>query len=504
MTGKSFYLCLLLLCALTLQAGRINLKDLGAKGDGVTDDTAAFWTAMQLVDQQGERIASGHFPIGIHDRSAIIGVGERDSVPEIFIPAGTYKVSKTIVLPATGIIRGEEGTVIEMTDPEQDVFYVHWAFRLRVSDITIRGGNRQLLICTCNNESARMIIDGCRFENSNGTALDCRSYANPDGTDYMTIPRPAYNLEFDGIEPKLTPNSWEGYNAFNNSTLFVCRNSEFINCKMAVDVGADGASFNDCTFVSETFPALRIGFPYGGHSYINRCRAIAETTGSEAWIRSYTINLAVRDCSFEGAPRAVIEHNHDGQIKVPTSILITNTAVSCAGTEDDAVIRIPDGFVLPSCTELFRVTETSGNVARAIVWETDPTWESLMASRFINQIELDVYRATQVEWPFAVSMGENINIDESLPDALQESFSVSVIPDAAYVPALEFSFPEPALRLKAADFGVDADPATDDTAAMQKALAAAAEAEGMVELEMPDSLPQKRKAWWNWRCPTVL
>ena len=475
----------LMCCGGMLAAGGLNVRDFGAKGDGVTDDTNAFYEAVSKISEDSPRYAAGLCPTDIPDRPPLAGVGETAEVQELVIPAGTYKLSKTIVLPGTAVIRGEEGAVIEMSNPDADIFYSHWGFRLTFSGLTFRGGNRQILVCTCNNESARIIIRDCRFEKSGNAAVDCRSYLNPDGTDYRTLPRPAYNVEWDGFIPILTPNSWEGYPAFNNSTLFVCRNSEFDGCGMAIDVGADGASFNDLRITAEKFPAMRIGFPYNGAAYFNNIHATAETTGDEAWIENHAYNLAVRNCVFDGAPRALVDYRHPGKDNVPNSILLTDDIVTCSGTPDSAIIRIKEPGNTPCITEIFRVTEASDSLARAMVWDQDPTLDSLSARRHIDGPGLDAYKATLVEWPYFISMGQNQNIDETLPAALAGSFSETVFPDDMVLPAPEFDFPEPVRHLKAADFGVDSDRETDDTEGMKKALAAAAETDGLTVLEMP-------------------
>ncbi len=487
---KTLLTTVLLFCCAALSAARLNVKDFGAAGDGVTDDTKAIRKALRtmLKEADAQGFGSGFCPVGIHDQAAMIGVGERETVHEVFLPAGTYRISDMLIGGRETIFIGEEGTVIEMTDPEKEILYCNGAFRITVKNVTFRGGNTHILICTRNNESARVLIENCRFEYSAGAAVDCRSYRNPAGTDYRTNPLSAYDITWEGDEPVISKNDLSDKGVFNNSTLFICRNSEFNNCQQAFDVGADGASINDCRITAASFPAFRLGVPYHGHAYINNIHATAAAAGEEPWVENHTGTLAIRNSTFDGAPRALVEQLNLNKSNIPATLLISHTNVTCAGTSDDAIVRIKAPGITPCVTELFRVRELGSTPSLAIRWETTPTYESLLADRHIDQPALDAYRATLVEWPYFISFGENSNIDETLPDALASSVTNAFIPDEVEVPAPEFTFPAPVKVLKAADFGVDDDPATDDTAAMQKALAAVAEADGMTELQMPAAM----------------
>lgn len=86
----------------------INVKWFGAKGDGVTDDTAAIQAAINAAQ-------------GI-----------------VYFPPGIYVISQTIVLPQQNLIiqgAGRDTTFIKANFTSGDTFYVNWMARF--SDMTI-------------------------------------------------------------------------------------------------------------------------------------------------------------------------------------------------------------------------------------------------------------------------------------------------------------------------------------------------------------------------------
>lgn len=70
-----------------------NVKEFGAKGDGVTDDSAAIQTALNLGNAQGTR-ASGVF--GITQQPAVV-----------YFPAGTYLVNRPVQNLVDTVLMGD-------------------------------------------------------------------------------------------------------------------------------------------------------------------------------------------------------------------------------------------------------------------------------------------------------------------------------------------------------------------------------------------------------------
>lgn len=70
----------------------VSVKDFGAVGDGVADDTAAIQAAIDAVATRGSLVAN---------KSGIGGL--------VFIPAGTYKISAPLQIKTHGIVIGGEG-----------------------------------------------------------------------------------------------------------------------------------------------------------------------------------------------------------------------------------------------------------------------------------------------------------------------------------------------------------------------------------------------------------
>ena len=63
----------------------VNVKDFGARGNGQADDTEAI---RKAVEAAGERQMGTQYP----------GTSYYASIPEVFFPAGLYKLSDTIRL----------------------------------------------------------------------------------------------------------------------------------------------------------------------------------------------------------------------------------------------------------------------------------------------------------------------------------------------------------------------------------------------------------------------
>ncbi len=168
----------------------INVKDpaFGAKGDGVTDDTAAIQAAINSI-------ASGPTKGG--------GV--------VFFPPGFYLVSSFIQISAGAILLGSGaavgagtgnsgGTVIRMTNPNDDIFYVESnegvVFRDMAIDapgVTMAGGTAGIRITerTLASINRQSRVENCAIRNMfDGIVLDLAAdfvLANSKIQDYLNI-----------------------------------------------------------------------------------------------------------------------------------------------------------------------------------------------------------------------------------------------------------------------------------------------------------------------------
>ena len=150
--------CALGPCTHTTRAA-LNVKDYGAVGDGVHDDTQAIRDTIRAAQTQ--------YVLSLPN----CGSSSYPTRPEIVFPAGRYLISDSINC-AMGIIRGEGGVAILQSDPTKKIFYTDWAWRSTFSGLTFVNGTMHLDLGNPNSDSGMILIQQCRFDCASELAIN--------------------------------------------------------------------------------------------------------------------------------------------------------------------------------------------------------------------------------------------------------------------------------------------------------------------------------------------
>jgi len=172
----------------------VNVKDFGAKGDGKTDDTKAIRAALDAAAKRGR---SRQYP----------GSAYYSTSPEVFFPSGHYIITEALP-PSADTIRGEGHAVIEQKNPDKDIFYTDYAWRVAFKNLIFLGGRTHLNLGNPNIDSGFILIENCKFQMSRGPAIQVR----------------------------------EG----SNSTFTIIQNCQFIGCDQVLITYTDWTTMKDC------------------------------------------------------------------------------------------------------------------------------------------------------------------------------------------------------------------------------------------------------------------
>ena len=228
--------------------GSVNVRDYGAKGDGVTDDTQAIMQAMTAAAVSKSKAS----PI-----QTFFQVG-----PALVFPAGEYLVSDEIPIK-TLEIRGEGRAAIHQTNSDKNIFTSKTVWRLNVINITFLGGKSQLDLYNPNIDTGQIIIDGCRFYGSSGAAVR---------TDVLST-----MVKIDDCEFIKCRQSW-----YNNR----CDQAVMRDCWIMTDKAMENQATIEHRGMRMTIENL-VGVPLVGGP-------------KQRWIDNYGTNLTLNQCRFGG------------------------------------------------------------------------------------------------------------------------------------------------------------------------------------------------------------
>lgn len=454
----------------------INVKDHGAKGDGITDDTQAIQRAVNAAAEQAKK---WQYRIQ-HWRHLTKGAIDNPHT-EVVFPAGIYKISRPVVFGRFNSLRGIGQAVIRQTDPAQDSFYFHGVQQAFVEGLIFEGGKTQLRFWTNNIGIALLSIQNNHFINSSSYAIECRSYTQQVlGLD-NTKPWAPYEVAWNDGQPTLTPNEPVRLRPWFNSTVTVIERNKFENAMHAVDLSGDTGIIRDCEVV--TNPEMEGAvFRVEDLIHLHRIKGMARPNPNKRqyWIESaentrpatFYAGITLRDSVLDSEGATGIGIVRSDLMPYGTAIVLENSRVKTAG----ALVSIAKG-TQPNIISINNVTEISGLPVQAVAYDEVPDAVTLEAIK-----DQPKYARSPDIYKIQIN-GNSANIDAAMP-AIFKPLLLPPVPEEAlkqtHVPALSWRYDDlEAAALKsgkvifASEFGLDNDPKTDDTVAIQKAFDAA-------------------------------
>jgi len=301
------------LALIAIQAGAqsalaaVNVKDFGARGDGVTDDTAA----IQAAFDQAQKGARGEpYPGGPYHVTS----------PEVVFPSGKYLVSDTLKLAGT-VITGEGYAVIQQQKPDRDIFRSDYAWRMTIEGLTFAGGRSHISLANPNLDTGLLTIRDCRFYGSAGPAVEFRK-----GT---------------------------------NSTLAVITGCLFVCCGQALITYTDETALRDCWITSSSDMKNAAVIEHrGARLVVDHLVGVPLVNGQDQrWIDNHGANLSCLHCRFGGEGAGftpVVNHTRFTPQAHGSTVLLDDCFVAALGNNmrKCAVYceEIPNAITIRGCT----------------------------------------------------------------------------------------------------------------------------------------------------------
>ncbi|MBR6471462.1 MAG: hypothetical protein IKS83_06670 [Victivallales bacterium] len=395
----------------------LNVKDFGAVGDGVHDDTAAIQRALDLAEAEESKFLAGHSelpPWGGH--------GGHGSSGLVFVPKGTYRLSRPLVFDRHHLLlRGEEGTTLVAAEG-QDLLYLHCINRAIVEGIRFQGGRIQLNVYTDNNDMSMIRVENCAFEDAEQESI--RAF-NAKAKEWRGVP-PYLVHRAEGKPPVLEVNP--EYDAapqlYPNSTIFTVYRSEFEGSGTFLCGGSDQFVVEECVFrrVGGTRPI----FHNSGQTNMRRVHCSyrgAVAGGPTEWMTREPYDgrqenymgadvVCVEDSVFEceaGSPLSFLRTSSQPNY-CNSGIRILNSRFQQAGAP---LLKFAPG-------SLVNLLDVRGNQllddapSAVAVFERVPTREEID-----REIRFKYFDVAPMELQFKFLIDGNVGFDEALPTSLQ-------------------------------------------------------------------------------------
>ncbi len=475
---------------------RLNLvTDFGAKGDGRTDDTDALQRCITTVESTRK----------INYKAS---TGE-SSYPEVVFPAGTYLVSRPLVIAAKPenrglLLRGQGRVVVRQLDPSADIFYFHNAYRHVIENIAFEGGRCQVRFFTRNLDCAHLTVKNCRFIGSADYAID--DILRGKAGSYRKIAAPYRVSVVDGLVRGTPVDISNLPEVFYASTMMRITQCAFIRCWRVLRAAADWACMDHCRI--ETHPDMRGAAIYSrGVLKLDRVVGLAHVQPGhdQRWIDNINAGLVLENVKLEtdsdiGMCPVYNRRVYDNGGQYHNYVIVDGCEFKVGGSPEKSIVYCDE---VPNMITIRNSRETSGRPIPALGFR-EPFGE-----RYFREVDFAklVRRSPELARCFGWEL--SMNRKYRISDTKRKHNFAYVVNDnnrnitAGVLPSMR-DFVEPPLprniaalfrrcsiavdcrsmrwlvkaRINVRDFGARGDKRADDTGAIQRACDAAAEVPG--------------------------
>jgi len=482
-----------------IPSSSLNVRDFGAKGDGVTDDTEAIQKAVNQAAKQTQAYAR------------MWGA----SYPEIVFPAGNYLISKTIVL-ATGLVpnggivngrptnngfsrgmgfgyvRGEGQATIRQRNPAADIFYVGMAYKVTIEDLNFDGGRHAINMWTGNQDCAMPIIRRCRFSNTSDYAIQ---------TPYITRGEKG---EFYGYSVCMPDGTMKDVTApdakhfLYHSTYLHVSECEFNNCRKVLFTVADMALMENCRI--STDPAMQgAAIRTAGLLKLANITGLANVTpgkeqrwidvdfGCTSWVIGENLKLTTAGDQGMCVVYTLDKFRRSGAYN-PGGVVLQNSEFKVAGAPENAVIfcrEVPNMLVISNCRQTGKNPTPALGFAKVpdSVYFTGPNPNKpLIVTNGLGYMVNDRNQNIIADLPAAMVPYQR----QGMPtEAIDQIGQLRTLIDSNTTTLKDFS--GVTKTIKAADCGLVGDGVTDDGPALQKIFSAIPD-DGLTEVIFPSAV----------------
>ena len=476
--------------ALPLPRGGINVKDWGAKGDGVSDDADAIQAAIDAAAR-----LTKPFP-------RLWGAG----FPEVIFPEGTYRISKTILRGAGALgdpalnrgvlsnefvkngagftaVRGQGKVTIRQDDPKADVFYLALGYRALLENLGFEGGRHSVKIYPTLQDVCSTVIRNCRFRDSRDYAIEtvirktgARLKKGGPGDEYLGYCKRGEDGKLVDVDDPSMP-------IWYHSMLLHISGCDFTGCMHALFTAADLCVMEDCHI--ETNPEM-IGPVIRNESFLR----LENITGlahvkegkQQRWIDNDDGSIVLLhgrhlDLQTDGKGMCAVYNLEKFRLSThlnQVTVCLEDSSFHASGSPENALIFCKE---VPNIIAVSRCRET-GEPPVPILGFASP---GLQTEAYFKA-PLHPGSAPIKPSGLAYTLeGGNTNLIADLPEAMKpykrdalpskvvaQIDKLRTIPQSQFLPASSLSFKT---QVNALDFGIKGDGIADDTAAIQSALA---------------------------------